>query len=133
RPKLMQRTCPKLAEADCDTVTRVRLVTGIGRYLLGGEAHGEDRALARLARHNHISPHHPGEFARKGKAQARSTVAPRSQGMGLGEPREELRLLCRRHADAGVGDRKLDPVASIHKFAHLEGDFPLVSELARIA
>ena len=33
------------------------------------QAHGEDRALAWLARHRHVTPHHPRELAREGKAE----------------------------------------------------------------
>jgi hypothetical protein len=38
-----------------------------------------------------------------GKAEAGPAVAPCGLGVGLGEFLEQLRLLLRRHADAGVG------------------------------
>src|SRR5215469_48798 len=75
------------------------------------QSHREHRALARLARHRHIAAHHARELAGDGKAEPGAAVAARGQGIGLGEVLEQFRLLLRRHADAAVGDCKLDPVA----------------------
>ena len=49
------------------------------------QAHGKHRALAWFARHRHVAAHHARQFAREGKAKAGSAVAPRCQGVGLGE------------------------------------------------
>ena len=57
----------------------------------------------------------------------------RGRGIGLGELLEQLRLLLRRHADASIGNGKLDPVASIGHPARLQLDLALFGELARIA
>ena len=66
------------------------------------QAHCECRTLARLARHSHLATHHARELARDGKAQPRAAEALRGRGIGLGEFFEQLRLLLRRHANAGV-------------------------------
>ena len=55
----------------------------------GRQAHREDRAFARLARHRHVTAHHARELPREGKAEPRSAVAPRGQGIGLGEVLEQ--------------------------------------------
>jgi hypothetical protein len=44
-----------------------------------------------------------------------------------------LRLLVRGHSDAGIRNSKLDPNAPVPHLAHLERDFSLVRELARVA
>src|SRR5262245_40034054 len=41
------------------------------------QPHRKDRALARLARHGHVAPHHARELARDGKPEPRPTVAAR--------------------------------------------------------
>src|SRR5262249_9641390 len=97
------------------------------------QAEGEDRTLARLACHCHIAAHHPRELAGDGKAQPRSAVAARCEGICLGEILEQFRLLLRCHADATIRDRKLDPVASIRHLAYSQGDLALFRELAGIA
>jgi hypothetical protein len=48
--------------------------------------------------------------------------------LGLGKFFEQLRLLLRRHADPPVGDRKLDPLASIGR-PYYSKEFP-VSRIA---
>src|SRR5262249_31442385 len=80
------------------------------------QAHRKDRAFARLARHCHVAAHHARELAREGKAKPRAAEALRRGGIGLAELLEQLSLLLRRHANAGVGDGELDEVAAI---AHL--------------
>src|SRR5262245_20553974 len=97
------------------------------------QANGKHRPLARLAGHRHIAAHHPRELAREGETEPGSTIAPRGQGIGLRELLEQLRLLRRSHPDAGVRNRKLNPVALVRHLAHLESDFSLVRELAGIA
>ena len=59
--------------------------------------------------------------------------ALRGRGIGLGEFLEQLRLLLRRHADAGVGDGQLDPVAAVDHLARPQLDLALLGELAGIA
>src|SRR5262249_20901301 len=41
--------------------------------------------------------------------------------------------LLRRHANAAIGNRKLDPVASLRHLAHPQSDLALLGELAGIA
>src|SRR5262245_42396462 len=80
------------------------------------QAHGEYRALAWLARHGHVAAHHARELAGDGKAEPRAAEALNGRSIGLAELLEQLGLLLRRHANAGVGDGELDEVAAI---AHL--------------
>src|SRR5262249_61945212 len=47
------------------------------------QAHGEHRALARLATRGRVAPHHARELAREGKAEPGPTLAARGQGIGL--------------------------------------------------
>src|SRR5262249_1148397 len=60
-------------------------------------------------------------------------VAPRGQGIGLGEILEQFRLLLRRHPDAAIRNRKLDPLSSVGHLAHPQRDRALLRELAGIA
>src|SRR5260221_13208629 len=79
------------------------------------QAYGEHRPFARFARHGHVAAHHAGELAREGKAEPRSAVAPRGQGIGMGEFLKKFRLLFGGQADerptrrGGVGLRGDDP------------------------
>jgi hypothetical protein len=57
-----------------------------------------------------------------GKAQAGAPEFPRGQGVRLSELGEQLRLLLRRHADAGIGDLKPDPVATAGNLSRQELD-----------
>src|SRR6516164_7366806 len=75
--------------------------------LAGWQAHGKNRALARLALHRHIATHHARELAREGKAEPRAAIAACGQGIGLGEILKQFRLLLRGHADAGIRHGKL--------------------------
>ena len=97
------------------------------------QAHGEQRALARLARYRHIATHHARELASDGEAQARAAEPLRGRGLGLAELLEQLGLLLRCHADAGVGDGELEEVAAVRRLACLERDLTLFGELAGIA
>src|SRR5260221_5596132 len=63
------------------------------------QAYGEHRPFARFARHGHVAAHHAGELAREAKAEPRSAVAPRGQGIGLGEFLKKFRLLFGGQAD----------------------------------
>jgi hypothetical protein len=78
-----------------------------------GQAHRKDRTFVRLARHGHVAAHHASELAREGKAEPRPAVTARGQGIRLSEFLEQLRLLFGGQADAGIGNGKLDPVASL--------------------
>jgi hypothetical protein len=84
--------------------------------LAARQAEGEDRTLARLARHGHVAAHHARELARDSEPEPRSPEALSGGGIGLAELLEQLSLLLRGHADAGIGDREFDEVAAI---AHL--------------
>ena len=77
------------------------------------QAYGEHRTLARVARHRHVAAHHARELAGDGKAEPRAAEALRGRGIGLAELLEQLRLLLRRHADAGVGHGEFDPVVTV--------------------
>src|SRR5262249_34469780 len=95
--------------------------------------HCEHRALVRLARDRHVATHHARELAGDGKAEPRAAEALRGRGIGLGELLEQLYLLLRSHADAGVGDRELDEAAAIAHLACRKLDLARFRELAGIA
>src|SRR6516164_6278805 len=77
------------------------------------QAHGEHRTFARLARHRDVAAHHARELAGDGEPEPSAAETLRGRGISLAELLEQLRLLLRGHADAAVGDRKLDPAASV--------------------
>src|SRR5262245_20200342 len=64
------------------------------------QAHGEHRALARLARDGHVPAHHAREFSGDGETQAGAAEALRGGGISLAKLLEQLCLLLRGHADA---------------------------------
>src|SRR5215469_4284149 len=97
------------------------------------QAEGEDRTLARLACHCHIAAHHPRELARDSEPEPRSPEALSGGGIGLAELLEQLCLVLRSHANAGVGDGELDDVTAIAHFACRKLDLARFGELARIA
>src|SRR6516225_4324771 len=97
------------------------------------QAHGEHRALARLARHGHVTAHHARELAGDGKAEPGAAEALRGHPIGLTKLLEQLSLLLRGHADAGVSDREFDPVASVGHLACRKLDLAFLGELAGIA
>src|SRR5262249_51873394 len=97
------------------------------------QAHREHRAFARLARHGHVASHHARELAGDGKPEPRTAEALSGRGIGLTEVLEQLSLLVRSHADSCVGDRELDPVATVSDPARLQPDLALFGELAGIA
>src|SRR5262245_49526021 len=68
------------------------------------QPHREHGALARLARHRHVTRHHARELAGDGKAEPRAAEALGGRGIGLAELLEQLGLLLRSHANAGVSD-----------------------------
>src|SRR6516164_3509573 len=68
------------------------------------QAHGEHRTLARLSRHGHVAAHHARELAREGKTEPRPAELLSGRGIGLAELLEQLCLLLRSHANAGVSN-----------------------------
>src|SRR5262249_2165525 len=97
------------------------------------QAHRKDRTFTRLARNRHVAAHHARELARDGKAKPSAAKALRGRGIGLAELLEELCLLLRCHADAGVGDGELDEVAPIARLACRKLHLACFGELAGIA
>src|SRR5262249_19933530 len=79
------------------------------------------------------APHQARELAEVERPAPRPAVAPRGQGICLREILKQLRLLLRRHADAAIRDRKLDPLASVRHLAHAQGNLALLRELAGVA
>src|SRR5262245_47516266 len=77
------------------------------------QAHRKERALTRLARHPHIAAHHTRELAGDGEAEPRAAETLCGSFIRLAELLEQLRLLLSRHADAGIGDGHLNPVAAV--------------------
>src|SRR5262249_39208412 len=77
------------------------------------QAHGEHRALARLARYRDVAAHHLAELSAYHEAKARAAVLARGLRGRLKKLLEQLVHLLGRHADAGVGDRERDPVAAV--------------------
>jgi len=67
------------------------------------------------------------------KPKPGAAKALRGRGIGLGEILEQLRLLFGCHADAGIRDCKLDPVASVRHFVHPQRDLALFHKLTGIA
>src|SRR5262245_58468687 len=94
------------------------------------QPHREHGALARLARHRHVTRHHARELAGDGKAEPRAAEALGGRGIGLAELLEQLGLLLRSHANAGVSDCELDPLAPVRHLAHPQSDLALLRELA---
>src|SRR5215831_10941882 len=101
--------------------------------LAGREAHRKDRTFTRLARHGHVAPHHARELAGDGEPEPSAAELLRGCGVGLAELLEQLCLLLMSHANAGVSDRELDPVATVGDLARLQLDLTLFGELAGIA
>src|SRR5215469_15851348 len=97
------------------------------------QPHREHRAFARLARHRHVAAHHARELAREGKPEPRAAEALSGRGIGLAELLEQLRLLLRGHANAGIGDGELDEVAAIGHLACRKLNLAFLGELAGIA
>src|SRR5262249_13672827 len=57
----------------------------------------------------------------------------RGCGVGLAELLEQLCLLLMSHANAGVSDRELDPVATVGDLARPQPDLTFLGELTGIA
>jgi hypothetical protein len=112
-------------------------VTQDAQFCLGMRAHWqphrEDRSFARFACHRHVAAHHARELARDGEAEPGAAEALSGRGIGLGKFFEHLRLLLRRHADAGVGDRQLNPITAVPDCPRPQLDLALLGELAGVA
>src|SRR5262249_39974916 len=96
------------------------------------QTHRERRSFARFAGHRHVAAHHARELAGDGKAEPRAAKALSSRGIGLRKLLEQLSLLLRRHANAGVSARELDPVATVGDPARPQPDLAFLGELAGI-
>jgi len=57
-------------------------------------------------------------------------VSPRTVRRWIAKALEQLRLLLRRHADAGVADGEVNPVASVGYLSRPQRDLALFGELA---
>src|SRR5262249_18683314 len=97
------------------------------------EAPRKDRPFPGLARHRHVPAHYARELAGDAQAEAGAAVLPCGRRIGLGELLEQLGLLLRTHADASVGDRQLNPVATVSDPARPQRDLALLGELKGIA
>src|SRR5262245_29111780 len=105
------------------------LIRSLSCVLAARQAHRECRTLSRLARHGHVATHHARELAGDGKAQPGAAKVLSGRSVSLAELLEQLCLLLRGHADAGVGDRELDPVATVGDPARPQRDLALLGEL----
>src|SRR5262249_33264576 len=101
--------------------------------LAAWQPHREHRAFTRFARHVHVATHHARELAGDGKPKPRAAEALRRRGIGLTKLLEQLSLLLRSHANAGVSDRELDPAASVGDPARPQPDLAFFREFAGIA
>src|SRR5262249_27408377 len=115
RPQCAPAASDTLAPSRCATRPRARqrrrpdaeIDGAAGSWRLAPrQAHCEDRTLAGLARHRYVAAHHARELAREGKAEPRAAEALSGRGIGLAELLEQLSLLLRCHANAGVSDRE---------------------------
>src|SRR5262249_36531833 len=73
----------------------------------------EGRSATRLALHRNIAAHHLAEPLADREPEAGAAVFPRRRRICLGEFLEQLAHLLGGHADAGVGDRDDNPVATV--------------------
>src|SRR4029453_4791604 len=103
------------------------------RIALAWQAHREYRALARLARHRHVAAHHARQLAGDGESETGAAETLRGGFIRLAELLEQPGLLLSRHADAGIGDGHLNPVAAVPDPACSQLDLAFLGELAGIA
>src|SRR6516164_2780405 len=96
------------------------------------QTHYKHRTFAQFARRRHIATHHARELAGDGEAETGAAEALRGRGLGLAECLEQLCLLLRRHANAGIDHRQLDPVASVNHPSRSQLDLTVFGELAGI-
>src|SRR5262245_51811967 len=97
------------------------------------QAHGENRALARLARHRDIAAHHACKLARDRQSEAGAAELLRGGCICLGKFFEESCLLLHCYADTAVGHSKFNPIASVDQPSRFELELTLLCELAVVA
>src|SRR5262249_19180941 len=122
-----------LAEAEflgTGPLAGLSLVQGVGT---DRQTQYKHRTFAQFARRRHITTHHARELAGDGEAETGAAEALRGRGISLAECLEQLCLLLRRHANAGIDHRQLDPVASVNHPSRSQLDLTLFGELAGIA
>jgi hypothetical protein len=71
------------------------------------QAHREDRAFARLARHRDVAAHHASELAGDDEAQAGPAEPLGGRGIGLAKLLEHLRRLFRRSITVSQTDSSI--------------------------
>ena len=120
---------PALAERPSSELTRVS--PELSRA--AGQPGGKGRPLPSFACHSHVAAHHTCELARNGQTETCPAVLPSGRGIRLGEFFEQLRLLLRRHSDAGVRNRELYPRPLVDHFADKQCHLTLLCEFASIA
>jgi hypothetical protein len=80
-----------------------------------------------------MSPHHAAEMPADGEAKPGAAVFARCPRRGLRELLEQLAHLLRRHADARIGHRERDPVATaVMPLASGDGDSAFLGELVGV-
>src|SRR5262249_24865282 len=87
---------------------------------------GERGAFAGLTRDSHVAAHHARELAGNGEAKPGAAKLLGGRPIGLADLLEQLCLLLRCHADAGVSDRELNPVATVGDPARPPPDLPFL-------
>src|SRR5215468_4103023 len=91
---------PRLSGAICSPLWQQTEIGGLWRA--ARQAHRKHRTFAQLARHGHVAAHHARELAGDGEAETGAAEFLRGRGIGLAELLEQLYLLLRRHANAGI-------------------------------
>src|SRR5262245_53963807 len=97
------------------------------------QPHCEHRALARFARYYDVATHHACKLARDGEAEPGAAETLRGGFIRLAKLLKQFGLLLSRHADAGIGDGHLNPVAAVPDPARSQLDLAFLCELAGIA
>src|SRR5215468_9735620 len=102
-------------DAQRTELSAIRASTSKPRSACGAarQAHREHRTLARLARHGHVTALQARELTGDGETEPRPAEALSGRGIGLAELLEQPCLLLRSHANAGVSDRELNPLATV--------------------
>src|SRR5215470_19196644 len=119
-----------LAEVSCNRA--VSWFEPCSGFCTDRQTHYKHRTFAQFARRRHIATHHARELAGDGEAETGAAEALRGRGIDLAEFLEQLCLLLRRHANAGIDHRQLDPVASVNHPSRSQLDLTLCGELAGI-
>ena len=115
----------------CSTTCRIHR---LGSFRNPRHSDSKCGATARLAFDRDVAAHHLAEAFTDREAQAGATVFARRGGRSLGKLLEKLAHLLRRHADAGVGDRKRDPVTAVLlSLMRIDADGAAFGELVGVA